>query len=185
MKITRTAFVALFFVGVTFAQIGDEGPDDGVRLPEALIEELGLAESQIDQLRANNQSFREQVRPLAQDAAAKRRELRQEKRSESPNETVLGTLTMELEEIQAQIEGVRAAFRASARAILTTDQVNALGPIEDAVALGQAGRQAVVLNLVSGSGEGARANVGPRNRRGGPGHRGPRRARPAAEGDQN
>ena len=95
MKITRTAFVALFFVGVTFAQIGDEGPDDGVRLPEALIEELGLAESQIAQLRANNQSFREQVRPLAQDAAAKRRELRQEKRSESPNETVLGTLTME------------------------------------------------------------------------------------------
>ncbi len=184
MKITRIAFMALFFVGAMFAQVGDEGPDDGVRLPEALIEELGLDESQIDQLRANNQSFREQVRPLAQDAAEKRRELRQEMRSETPNETVIGTLTMELEAIQAQIEDVRAAFQASARAILTPDQVAALGPIEGAVALAQAGRQAVALNLVSGSGDGIRSNAWWRSRRGGPGNRGPRRGgRQAPTGD--
>ncbi len=187
MKLTRFAFTALFFVGAIFAQgpFGGEQPDDGTHVPEALISEIGLDEAQIDQLRANNQSLREQVRPLTQDAAEKRRQLRGEMRNDPPNPTVIGQLTMELEAIQAQVQTVRATFQESARAVLTQDQVDALGPIEDALALAQASRQAVALNLVSSPEDGGRPNAGPRNnRRGGSGDRGPRRGGRQAP-DQN
>lgn len=187
MKLTRFAFTALFFVGAMFAQgpFGGERPDDAVHVPEELIAEIDLTEAQIEQLRANKESLREQVRPLTQDAAEKRRELRTEMRNDPPNPTVIGQLTVELEAIQAQIETVRATFQESARTLLTQDQIDALGPIEDAVALAQAGRQAVALNLVSGPENGAGANAGPRNkRRGGPGNSGPRRGGRQAP-DQN
>ena len=71
-------------------------------------------------------------------------------RSDAPNETIVGQLTMDLEGIQAQIETLRATFRDSARDILTSEQVAALVPIEGAVALAAAARQAVALNLVAG-----------------------------------
>jgi len=178
MKLTRFAFTALFFVGAMFAQgpFGGERPSDGPQVPEALIAEIDLTEAQIELLRANNESLREQVRPLTQDAAEKRRELRTEMRNDPPNPTVIGQLTVDLEAIQAQIEAFRATFQDSARTVLSQDQVDALGPIEDAVALAQAGRQAVALNLVSGAEDGPRPKAGQRNnRRGGPGNNGPRR----------
>ena len=149
MRVTRIAIAALICIGAAFSQDSENGiTNDGrFRVPEALQQTLGLTETQIEQLRDNNRSMVEEVRPLARQLARKQRELRRETRSEAPNETIIGTITLEISEINDAINAIRARYQASARTILNPLQLEALKPIESAAARVYQVRQAAQFNL--------------------------------------
>ena len=150
MQTNRIAIAVLFCVGAALAQDSENGMtnDDRFRVPEALQQTLGLTEVQIEQLRDNNRSMVEEVRPLARQLARKQRDLRRETRSETPNETIIGTITLEISEINGAIDAIRARYQASARTILNPFQLEALKPIESAAARVYQVRQAAQFNLV-------------------------------------
>lgn len=150
MRITRIVTAALFCVGSAFAQDADNGManDDRFRVPEALQQTLGLTDMQLEQLRENNRAMVEEVRPLARELARKSRDLRRETRSDAPNESIIGTITVEIVEINGAMDEIRARYEESARSFLNPLQLEALKPIEAAAARVYQVRQAAQFNLV-------------------------------------
>lgn len=157
MQVKRIAIAALFCVGSAFSQDADTGMpnDDRFRVPEALQQAVGLSDMQIEQLRENNLAMVEEVRPLAPQLAEKFRQLRRETTANSPNESIIGTVTLEIIEINRAIDAARARYQESARAFLNALQIEALGPIEAAADDVYAVRQAAQFNLIVIPDEGA------------------------------
>lgn len=157
MQFKRIAIAALFCVGSAFSQDADSGManDDRFRVPEALQQALGLSDTQIEQLRENNRAMVEEVRPLARQLAEKFRELRRETAADSPSESIIGAVTLEIIEINGEIDTIRASYQESARAFLNALQVEALRPIETAAARVYQVRQAAQFNLIVLPEEGA------------------------------
>ena len=141
------ALATLFCIGGAFAQAPQD--DVRVRVPEALQQTLSLNDSQIDRLRENDRAFRDEVRPLVRAYSDKARELRVETRADPPNESVIGTVTMELEDLRQQIEDVRASYQESSRALLSSQQLSIVARIEDAAGLLDAVQEAISFNLVA------------------------------------
>ena len=99
---------------------------------------------QLEQLRENNRTMVEEVRPLAREY----RELHRGAQTDAPNESIIGIITMEIIEINGEMEGIRARYQESARAFLNRLQLEALKPIEVAAARVCQVRQATQFNLV-------------------------------------
>ena len=97
----------------------------------------------------------EEVRPVARQLAEKFRELRRETAASSPNQTIIGAITLEIIEINGAIDAIRARYQESARALLNALQVEALTPIEAAAARVNQVRQAAQFNLIVLPEEGA------------------------------
>ena len=150
MQIKRIAFAALFCVGTAFSQDADTGTanDDRFQIPEALQQALGLSVAQLEQLRENNRAMVEEVRPVARQLSEKIRELRRETASSSPNQAIIGAITLEMIEINGAIDAIRVRYQGSARAFLDALQLEALKPIEAAAARVHEVRQASQFNLV-------------------------------------
>ncbi len=150
MQITRIVMAALFCVGSAFALNADNesANDDRFRVPEALQQTLGLTDMQLEQLRENNRAMVEEVRPLARQLARKSRELHRETQPDAPNESIIGTITMEIIEVIGEMDEIRARYQESARAFLNPLQLEALKPIEVAAARVCQVRQAAQFNLV-------------------------------------
>ena len=134
-------------IGGAFAQAPQN--DVRIRVPEALQQTLSLNDSQIDRLRENDRAFRDEVRPLVRAYSDKARELRAETRADPPNESVIGTVTMELEDLGHQIEDLRATYQESGRALLSSQQLSILARIQDAAGLLDAVQEAISFNLVA------------------------------------
>lgn len=151
MKITRVIVAALLCAGTALAQDTDSGmtDEDRFRVPEALQQELGLSDMQIEQLRENNSAMVEAVRPVARQLAEKFRELRRETTADSPNQSIIGAIALEIGEINGEIDSIRASYQESARAFLTELQVEALAPIEAAAGHVNQVRQAAQFNLIT------------------------------------
>ena len=157
MKITRVIAAAVLCAGTALAQDADSGmtSEDRFRVPEALQQALGLSDTQIEQLRENNSAMVEEVRPVARRLAEKFRELRRETTADSPNQSIIGAITLEIGEINGAIDAIRARYQESARAYLNPLQVEALRPIEAAAAHVSQVRQAAQFNLIMIPEEGA------------------------------
>ena len=141
------ALTTLFCIGGAFAQVPQN--DVRIRVPEALQQTLSLHDSQIDRLRENDRAFRDEVRPLVRAYSDKARELRSETRADPPNESVIGTVTMELEDLRQQIEDLRARYQETGRALLSSQQLSILVRIQDAAGLLDAVQEAISFNLVA------------------------------------
>lgn len=168
MQSMQLTLAALLCAVPLCAQAQNEA-DGEVRVPEALIEALSLTAEQIDQLRTNREAYLAEAQTLAEDIAAKRRELRQEVFAAAPNATVIGTITMEIEVLSGRLADIRERRQESARELLTEAQLTALGPLEAAAERAEAARQAVALILVPSQGSvrsSARRGPGGRNRPG-------------------
>ncbi len=168
MKSIQLTLAALLCAVPLWAQDQNEVVGE-VRAPEALIEALSLTAEQLGQLQANREAYRVEAQPLAEDIAAKQRELRQEVFAAAPNATVIGTITMEIEALSGRLADVREHRREVARGLLTEAQLTALVPIEAAAERAEAARQAVALILVPSAASvrsGVRRGPGGRNRPG-------------------
>lgn len=150
MQIKRIAIAALFCVGSAFSQDADTGmsDDDRFRVPEALQLALGLSDMQIEQLRENNRAMVDEVRPMARQLTEKFRELRRETAADSPNQSIIGAVTLEIIEINSAIDTIRVRYQESARAFLNALQVEALKPIQAAADRVYQIRQAAQFNLI-------------------------------------
>lgn len=69
--------------------------------------------------------------------------------SDTPNQSIVGGPTIEIEGIRRQISDIRASYQTIVRGFLSESQLEALQPIEAAAALADELRQATWLNLVS------------------------------------
>ena len=148
MKITRIAIAGLCCIGSALAQDAGQDNDNRNRVPVALQEALDLSDTQIDQLRDNNRTMGDEIRPVARQIADKRREMRLEMRAESPNESIIGTITMERQQLTDEVQAIQAKYQTSAKELLTFDQLFKLQPIEAAAAFTFEVRQADQYNLV-------------------------------------
>ncbi len=151
---TRTigAVVALLCLGATAPVQPSDRPgrfDQLLSVPEALQAALSLDESQVGQLDTINDAMRASVRPLARAAAQIQRSLIGQMQAETPNETIVGALTLAVEQISNEIESVTSTYREQARAILRPDQLEALAPIESAAMSWHVVRDAASYNLVA------------------------------------
>ena len=144
MKITRIAIAGLCCIGSALAQDAGQDNDNRNRVPVALQEALDLSDTQIDQLRDNNRTMGDEIRPVARQIADKRREMR----AESPNESIIGTITMERQQLTDEVQAIQAKYQTSAKELLTFDQLFKLQPIEAAAAFTFEVRQAAQYNLV-------------------------------------
>ena len=147
-RISIIACTALLCLGPATAQ--DTIDESGG--PKALIDYLGLSEFQLAALRDVQASIRDAAQPVAEEARAKRQELRQAKQQDPPDTNLIGMLTMELEELAERLASIRGDFQDDAAAVLDSNQLALLGALEDALALQAEARQAAGLNLIS-SGE--------------------------------
>ena len=151
MHITRITIATLLCLGGAFAQSPDPGRGE-VRepfVPQALQSALSLVGSQVEFLRENNRMLRDELRPLARNMADKQRELRRELRNDPPNEAIVGAITMELEQINGQMEEVRDQYHEMALTILGTAQVDALAPLQEAAEHWHVIREAAAFNLIT------------------------------------
>lgn len=151
MYIARISVALLLCFAGAFAQ-GTDPEQSGGRepfVPEALQSEISLLDSQIEFLRQNNISLRDELRPLAREMSDYRRQLRRETQSDSPSEAIVGAITMEIERIDDQMSSVREKYREIAIQSLGEEQVAALMPLQEAAELWHVVRQAAAFNLVA------------------------------------
>ena len=148
MNTMRILIAALLCVGAAVAQDADQDNDRRIRGPVELQEALSLTDTQVQQLRDNNWAMEHEMRPIAREIGAKQRELRRETRAESPNEAIVGTVTMEIAELQEQLQAIREAYQATAKGFLNFEQLFALQPIESAAEHAYEVRQAAQVNLI-------------------------------------
>ena len=125
------------------------GPGLDIGSPAALQEALSLTDAQVDQLRDLNQALSAEVRPITQQVEAKIEDVREEARADVPNEAIVGTLSVEVSGMLAQLDAAIAKYREVATAILSDEQSAALEPISRAAQRFQELVEATHLNLVS------------------------------------
>jgi len=174
MRFATLLLTAALAVATLAAQPGPPPPGERGPKFDAIKSYLGLSDEQMQQFQTLRQSFHEAVRTIMQDTRAKRQQLRDEMARESPNPTVVGDLTVQIQQARKQIGEKHKQFSEQARNILTEDQQAKLTALEQAKALLPAIRQAQGLQLLEGDAPGGPGfGVGPGV---GPGPRGPRPA---------
>ena len=131
---------------------------------------MGLSDQQVEDLKAVNTAFRESIQPLAGDLSDLRGALREQVQSDTPDVTLIEQLQAEIHNIKDQIHQQADEFRAAALGILTSEQVDTLAALDEALSVQGAIRDAIGLNLLEVS-DGPRAGFG-NSRRGPSGPRG-------------
>ncbi len=117
-----------------------------------LVEHLGLAEQQVADLRANQQTLREASRDLIRQIGEKSRLLREEMGQESPNAAIAGQLTVEIHDLRNQMKTLRDESRAASLLVLDESQQQRLAQLQQALSLMGVAQQAVGMNLLAGPG---------------------------------
>lgn len=170
MKLT-TKLIALAITGGL--AIGLAQPPAGERpdppAPQALIDYLGLTDSQLASFEAIRQTAQTAAQPIAQDLRAKMMELRQAIRGGTADAAAIAALQTEITTLRDQLAQIRSDAAVQAKSALTADQVAKVETLEAAAALRQEVQQAARVGLLAppegedGPGPGF-----------GPGRRGPR-----------
>ena len=131
---------------------GDSDPGgsiDGVVNPAGLVGVLQLNEGQRMRLESLNHEFEDEVFPLIRDSWETEWELRRLGRSKDSDTSRGDMLVQELGMLYEQIQVAEARHRERARAALSSQQISALGRLEEALELAQAAKQAVCANLIA------------------------------------
>jgi len=170
-----TGFIAMLMLGgALMAQVGNP-QDRRRRAPRVneLKEMLALTEQQMTNLAAIQKEMREATRPITEDLRALSQQLRDVMKSDPIDETAAADLRAAIEAKREEMEAAREESRLAAHTILSSDQMEILSKLEEALALQRAAQQAVTLNLIEGSdyGRGFGRGMAGRNmgRRGQPG----------------
>lgn len=111
-----------------FAPQGHRGPGarHGLGGPAFLASYLDLTEQQKEQVRALHQERREASRPIRERMRTLRRELHTELQAEAPNTLRVGELSLALHEQRQEMRQLRQGFHEDLKALLTTEQQEAL-----------------------------------------------------------
>ncbi len=117
---------------------------------QALATFIGLDEFQLTQLQQISFALEDEVFPLMLDSWNKRWQLSRQFRSEHPNAFAVLILEEGIKRIDQQIESAREQHRHQARALLSSDQIEELGRLEDALELSLAAHEAASVNLIEG-----------------------------------
>jgi Spy/CpxP family protein refolding chaperone len=120
---------------------------------------LGLTDAQVQALQDLRKQERDAIQPIFQQVHDKQLSLREQLRNGSTDAAALGTLLLDIENLQKQVTQVRASFHDKAVNSLTDVQKNKLSALEEAMKLEPVNREAMALNLLAP----------PQNRNGGPG----------------
>ncbi len=168
MKIATVSLVVLVGAAFLLAQQGTFRR--GEPTYDELQEIMGLSDQQVEDLKAVNTAFRESIQPLAGDLSDLRGALREQVQSDTPDVTLIEQLQAEIQNIKDQIHQQADEFRAAALGILTSEQVDTLAALDEALSVQGAIRDAIGLNLLEVS-DGPRAGFG-NSRRGPSGPRG-------------
>jgi Spy/CpxP family protein refolding chaperone len=115
---------------------------------DALKQYLNLTDSQVEQLRTARKDLAQANKPVLDQIREKAQALRQEMKSDKPDSTKVGQLTVELKALREQIRTSRDGLGAKTRAILSPEQQAKLKNLEEAQKLAPAIRQAVALGLI-------------------------------------
>jgi Spy/CpxP family protein refolding chaperone len=123
-------------------------PPDAARSLDEITAYLGLSSEQVTKLKEirtaefeANKSVREQIR-------TKREALRTALSGTSPTANELGTLLLDIHNLQKQIDASDDTYREQAVALLTVDQKTKLAVLKAAEALRPSIQQALFLNLL-------------------------------------
>ena len=143
------ALVVFVCLAPAFAQepTTDERPG-----PIALIEYLGLTQDQLEALAEIQAKIHEESQPILEEIKAKRREIYEAMQQDPPDTNLIGMLTVEIEELLADLKAVRDEYHDDAVAVLDADQELLLAELAQALELQNEARQAVALNLLGGAG---------------------------------
>lgn len=109
---------------------------------------IQLNEAQQMRLRSVNHALEDALFPLSLEAFQLDWELQRAFRMEPPDEAALMRISADFERIEGQFESVIAEHRKMARAILSRQQLMALGRLESALELYWAAQEAIYLNLI-------------------------------------
>ncbi len=122
----------------------------GERAPQydALSEFMGLNESQIESLKQVSAALRQITGPMAREMFQLRKQLREETKSDAPDQEMINQLTGEIEGLKGQIQSESVNSRQQALAILNSDQVAALERLTEALSLQRSAQEATRLNLL-------------------------------------
>ena len=115
----------------------------------ALQEVIQLNEAQQMRLKRVNHALQDALFPISLEAFQLDWELQREFRMEPPDVAVLMRISADFERIEGQVESVFAEHRKMARAILSRQQLMALGRLESALELFRAAQEAIYLNLIA------------------------------------
>ncbi len=150
MKIVTVAFAVLVCVAALFSQGGfppPGPPPDGMRTDQVKTY-LALSDQQLQDLAAIQSSFREAADPLMQQIGEKMQALRQALQQDTVDSSLVTQLKADIASLQAQMQTLRAPYRAKAQAVLTDQQKTSLAALQQAFDLMQAAFQASSLNLL-------------------------------------
>jgi Spy/CpxP family protein refolding chaperone len=132
---------------------------------------LALTEDQLTNLATVQRELREATKPLGEELRDLARQLRDVMKSDPVDEAMAADLRAAIKEKREEIGAARAESRLASQAFLTPEQMEKLAMLEEALALQKVAQQAVMLNLIEGSGMGRGFGIGMggRGRRGQPG----------------
>ena len=148
----RNLWTLALLVFVCLAPASAQEPTDERPGPLALIEYLGLTPEEIEALAEIQAVIHEESQPILEEIRAKRGELREAMQQDPPDTNLIGMLTMEIEELLAELKAVRVEYHDDSVAVLNAEQQMLLAELAQALALQDEARQAVGLNLLSGAG---------------------------------
>lgn len=145
------------------------GPMRGTAQLDALKQNLGLTDQQVDQLRTLRKEQMQSLRPQAEKMRENRRALAEAMKSANPDANQVGQLMVEQRKLAESLRAAHKDRGAGALAILTPEQQAKLKALQDAQALMPAARQATALGLIAPpAGEGPAGMRPPGGRRQGP-----------------
>jgi Spy/CpxP family protein refolding chaperone len=104
-------------------------PTGGPPPEVALREALGLSDEQVAALHTLLEARRQAMEALQPQVAEAERALREAIADSEPDPTTIGTLTLQLEQLRAQVRDVDTAFRDGFLALLTEEQAARLEQI--------------------------------------------------------
>lgn len=98
----------------------------GQNIVERLQKRLNLSPTQVDGIRALQETRQKEMAGLRQDLRQKRQALRQSLRQSNPNPNEVGNATLALKDARQQTREINQRFMAGAKALLTPEQLQQL-----------------------------------------------------------
>ncbi len=114
----------------------------------ALVSFLELNEGQLEGLRLLEPQFEDELFTLVRDSWEKAWQLRQLYRSDHPDETSAETLREQIEALHEQLRSLEASYREQSLALLSSQQIEALGVLEAVLGLSPRAEDAACANLL-------------------------------------
>jgi uncharacterized protein (DUF342 family) len=149
MRKAITILALILGAGTLLAQ--KDGPamgSSGAPRLDALKSFLQLSDKQVQDLTALLTSLRDSVKPVHEQIAAKKMELKQEMDKTSPDSGAVAQLMVDIKNLQSQIKTKRDELRPQLIALLSDSQKTALTTLQQALSLQQAALEAAASDLI-------------------------------------